>query len=373
WGVGNFPKLLNEKFLIDEIKASAAVGATHYQIDDGWQAGGGLREISLNNRHVTPEFWKVSEKRLPEGFKNIDNEARKAGVELALWFAPSFNQEYRDWKEAADILTHFHRKHNIRMFKIDAVKIRTKTAEDNLRGMCEHLRDISKGEITFNFDTTNGQRPGYLMFLEYGNIFLENRYVHGAGIGYHPEDTLNNLWSLSRYLRTQTLQIEIPSHDDVNKEFYKSKDRLSPDLYPADYWAAIALFANPLLWLAPSKVSDALVCNYRKIIDLHLEHREAIFKGEISPVGLEPNGSEITGFISHNYTGASGYLLLFREIRATESAELSINRLKGMRFKTIHATCDCSISSDDKSHLIVRMMEPTSFALFQYESSETTV
>jgi len=93
------------------------------------------------------------------------------------------------------------------------------------------------------------------MFLEYGNIFLENRYVYGSGIGYHPEDTLNNLWTLSQYVRTQTLQIEIPAHEAVNNDFYIDRNQIQPDLYSAEYWAAIALFANPLLWFAPSVIS----------------------------------------------------------------------------------------------------------------------
>lgn len=368
WGIGGFPKLVNEQFLMDEIAASADIGATHYQIDDGWQTGRNLFEMIQNNRYITPEFWTVSAPHLPHGFKPLNNVAKKNGIELALWFAPSCNNEYRDWQIQADILFGFYRKYAIRMFKIDAVKIRTKLAEDNLEKLVKNLRQRSAGEIIFNFDTTNGQRPGYFMFLEYGNIFLENRYVYGVGLGYHPEATLNNLWTLSRYTRTQTLQIEIPSHEDVNHEFYAQSNRIQPDLYSAEYWAAIALFANPLLWLAPSVISKELTAVYRKMINLHLQYRDRIFAGEIFPIGQEPNGAAITGLVSHNENDNSGFVLLFREYSAPAKGELSIPQFTGKkyRFATIYESAKTVIADSGAGKLKISLGAPGSFCLLEY-------
>ncbi|MCF6176537.1 MAG: alpha-galactosidase [Victivallaceae bacterium] len=369
WGIGGFPELVNEQFILEEIKTSAAIGATHYQVDDGWQTGRALQEIVLNNRCVTPEFWTVSKPHLPHGFKNIHDASLKHGIELALWVAPSCNQEYRDWESMADILFGFYQQYGIRMFKIDAVMIRTKLAEENLEHLVKTLRERSAGKIIFNFDTTNGQRPGYFMFLEYGNIFLENRYVYGAGIGYHPEDTLNNLWTLSKYTRTQTLQIEIPAHEDVNHTFYSARSRMQPDLYSAEYWAAIALFANPLLWLAPSAISEQLIETYRKMMDLHLKYRERIFAGDIFPVGQEPNGSAITGFISHNDTEDSGMLLLFRELNGQKSIHCDIPQLgnRKYRFEKIYDSDVTTIKQGEGSRFHLRMERLGSFCLFEYK------
>ena len=369
WGVGGFPKLVNEQFLVDEIAATATIGATHYQVDDGWQAGRALQELSLNNRCITPEFWTISNPHLPHGFKNIHDAAKKHGIELALWFAPSYNNEYRDWESLADILYGFYQKYEIRMFKIDAVITRTKLAEDNLEKMVKTLRKRSDGDIIFNFDTTNGQRPGYFMFLEYGNIFLENRYVYGAGMGYHPEDTLNNLWTLSQYMRTQTLQIEIPSHEDVNHDFYITQQRSQPDQYSAEYWAAIALFANPLLWLAPSMISEQLIDTYRKMMELHLKYRQQIFAGEISPIGQEPNGSAITGFISHNETEDFGMIILFRECNGSKSIHCNIKQLaaRKYRFETIYESAATTITQGKADRFHIRMESLGSFCLIKYK------
>lgn len=370
WGVGCFPSLVSEKFLIDEVNASGALGATHYQVDDGWQKGRALGELTNNNRHMTRDFWIFSREHLPNGFDHIATAAKDAGVELALWMAPSCNCEYRDWREFADIVYDYHSRYNIRMFKIDAVLTRSKEAEDNLEKMLRHLRERSKGEIFFNLDTTNGQRPGYFLFLEYGNIFLENRYVcHSWGVGYHPETTLRSLWRLTKYIRSQTLQIEIPDFKAVKREFYAEKKRLQPDSYPADYWAAIPLFANPLLWLAPSRLDPEVAGIYGKIIKLHLEYRAKIFTGEIYSIGHEPDGASICGFQSHDAASDSGFLVFYRENSATPEAQIqSAVPLSGnLILKHIAGSTISSVVKTSGNELAVTMDKICSFTFYSYE------
>lgn len=370
WGVGCFPKLVNERFLLDEIAAAAKLGATHYQIDDGWQQGRALRELTTNNRRLDDRFWRVDPQALPGGFDAIYRQATASGIELALWFAPSYNCEYRDWRRSAALLLDFHRKYGIRLFKLDAIKLRGKLAEANLLRLAERLRAQTDGAIGFNFDTTNGQRPGYFMALEYGTIFLENRYVcHEWGVGYHPEGTLANLWDLAPYVRTQTLQIEIPDHGAVNHAYYARTQRVAPDRYPPEYWAAIALVANPLLWLAPSRLSPRVRAAYRRILALHRKQRAGLFAGQVEPIGTRPDGHGITGFISHHEASGSGYLLLFRERAARRRrAVLELPALRGAgpkRLRLLHASAPGEARLDD-SRLTVRLDAPASFGLWRY-------
>ncbi len=329
WGCGCFPKLVNEQFLLDEIAAAPEVGATHYQVDDAWQTGGALSEITRKNRKITPDFWTISEERLQGSFDSIIDAAKKSGVEPALWMAPSTNCEYRDWREFAAVVLELHRKYGFNMFKIDAMRIRSYEAETNLRQMLQYIRKESNGEVYFNLDTTNGQRPGYFSFLEYGNIFLENRYVcHQWGLGYHPEKTLRSLWRLSRFMRPQLLQIEIPSPEDINPEFYQDKPWADLKGYPVEYWAAVAFFANPLLWFAPSRMSAPMRERIKAIMNLHCEYRKRIFSGEIFAVGEEPDGQAIAGLHSHNFADNTGMLILYREFGNTEGkAVIKLNYL----------------------------------------------
>lgn len=349
---------------MNELKAAGEIHATHYQIDDGWQKGRALQELSLNNRHIQREFWDISEEQLPNGLDNLVNFARKNNVETALWVAPSYNCEYRDWQDFSEILFDFYKKYNIKMFKIDAVKIRTKEAEDNLEMIFKTLRERSNGEIFFNHDTTNGQRPGYFMFLEYGNIFLENRYLHRkAKLPYHPESTLKNLWNLAKYVRPQVLQIEVPNPHIIDYSAYEENQLFAPDVYPPEYWFAIAMFANPLMWLAPSQLPENIKKTFRELIDLHLKFRQQIFEGEVYPIGNEPDGKSITGFISINADGTKGFILLFRELEAAESAKFDIPFINGeISFEKI-AGQDGHINYSESGGAEVKIEKPASFIL----------
>ena len=327
WGCGRFPELLNRDFLTAEIRAAAQLGATCYQIDDGWQSGRSLGELSCKNRHITPDFWTISTSLLDGSFRSVVEEADAAGIKLGLWLAPSCNCEYRDWRDTAEMVWKMYCDYGFHWFKIDAVKIRSYEAENNLRRLFDELWRKSDGAIRFNLDTTNGQRPGYFHFLEFGNIFLENRYVcYDWAPSYSPEKTLQSLWRLSRYLRIQSLQIEVPSPEDVNAALLSVHP--DPRVYPVEYWAAIALFANPLLWLAPSRVSPAMRERIRGMMALHRQYRERIFAGETFPVGEEPSGRAMTGFHNHNFRDGSGLILIFREqLSTSESLVFSVDFL----------------------------------------------
>ena len=330
WGCGYFRDYICEHFLIDEMKASGEIGADYYQIDDEWQTGKSLANLQIYNCRVREDFWTISQEQLNGSFNNIINAANDAGIKPALWIAPSMNCEYEDWKTQAEQILNFHKEYGFTNFKIDGVLIRSKKAEDNLRALLDHVVEKSNGNVYFNLDTTNGQRPGCFLFLEYGNIFLENRYVHAIRskpVNYHPEHTLRNLWRLSKYMCAEDLQIEVASPGSIGDDVYSPEER--PDVYSLEYWAAIALFANPLIWTAPSKISEEEKQIFRKMNDLHRKYRDQLADCEIIPVGKEPDGSAVTGFFAKNRKQGKSFLLLFREQNSTdEKSTIALPRMK---------------------------------------------
>ena len=342
WGCGRFRALVSEDFLKAEMKAAGELCATHYQIDDGWQSGRTLQELEVNNRCADAGFWSINRELLPNGFEPVLECAREAGVKAELWVAPSANRHYRDWRQFADMLYDFHLSYGFENFKIDFVKVRSKEAQDNLENMLRTLRERSEGRIYFNLDTTNGQRPGYFMFLEYGNIFLENRYVcHNWGLGYHPDDTLRNLWNLSAYMRPQSLQIEFTDPGIINREFYERRGGTRPDVYDCSYWAAVAMFANPLVWLAPSLLTEEIRDIYRKMIKLHLKYRHEIFSGEIFPIGDEPSGRSISGLQSHREEDGGGMFIFYCEHQAPLEGSIKAMFLEpGLDYELTELTID---------------------------------
>lgn len=375
WGGGNFPRKVSEKFLKKEITAAGKIGAEAYQIDDGWQNGGLLSDITVHNKKTDISFWDISKKLLKGSFRSICSAAEKAKVRIALWSAPSCNFGYSDWKIFADRMLTFYKTYGITLFKFDGIRIRTKTAEDNLEKLAEYMVRASGGKIRINWDTTNGQRPGYFLFSEYGNIFLENRYVHANwGVGYHPETVLKNFWRLSRYVRAQKIQIEICDPGIINPAFYKKKKMSSRDVYPAEYWAAIALFANPLGWFNPSELSPKTGVNYREFFELHKSIRSELFSGIIYPVGTEPDGGAICGFQSHNSSSRSGFLILFREIKAPNKAKIALRCLDDADYRFISMLHNKdAISVKAGADFPAVFDKPASFLLYRYKKVITSV
>ena len=138
---------------------------------------------------------------------------------------------------------------------------------------------------------------------------------------------------------------------DINPEFYAQKPWCPPQTYPQDYWAAIAMFANPLLWFAPSTVKPEDRAGIRAVMEIHKTHRDAIFAGEIHPVGQEPDGKAFTGLLSHNAETGKAYLILYREAGAeAEKAELLLPQTRASQWKRIAGSAkgtfrDCKRSS----------------------------
>lgn len=322
WGCGNFQERLNPEFMRDEIRAAAECGGETYQVDDGWEMGRSLGEIvNRNVNRSIKEFWAINPEKVgAEGFEGLCKTAKDAGINLALWVAPNASVMYRDHDEFSKMLLDFHSKYGFSCFKVDAAMLMSYETRKNFETLLRHTRQASDMEIYFNLDVTANMRCGYFMFMEYGLLFLENRYANLPwGLGYHPERTLRNFWHLSKYVRAQHLQIEVLPHDIIKASAYEQRKEQDPRIYPQEYWAAIALFANPLYWFAPSTVSPENRRHLKKMADLYIKYRPLIFGGEIYPIGDEPNGKALTGFVSRNDDGTPRIAIVLRESACEQS------------------------------------------------------
>ena len=342
WGCGCFPSLVNEDFLKAEIAAAGSLGADTYQIDDGYQHGG-LADMAVHNRKLDRAYWTTRDDLLPEGFKPLIDMAEKSNIKLSLWFAPSVNQEYRDWQTSSDILLDHWKNSGFESFKLDGVIFNTYTAEENFGKLLKNLYERSNGAITVNLDVTNGTRGGLWKFAEYGLIFLENRYCCHRWVThpYHPCNTLDNVWNLARYCRIQNLQIEVPDPDNLNAERYAGHEFGLPTEYDFNYWAMIPMFASPLLWLTPSRLAPERAAVLAKIMEVQKKYRQFWRDALITTVGNRPDGKSITGLYAD-----SGYLLVFREKDAPESATLQLPEFANA--EVLHATAPVELSSTGK-------------------------
>lgn len=378
WGGGGnyLYRHFSDSFLIREIKAASLLHATHYQIDDGWQAGGTLADITraglVAGRNYRRNYWKINPVKFPNGFTRVVKAAGNAGIDIGLWFCPNANQNYINWKDEADWLVAFHRRYGIDFFKIDGVWHRTRQAELNLDRLLRRVFEKTGGKVYFNFDVTEGIRLGFMHAPEFGPLFPANRYPQSPRLPgkYYPSNTLRNFWRMAQYIPAHLIQVEIPNILFNPAEFgqrktsgYKNTDLHHPLKYGPAYCAAIALFGSPLLWFQPSRTNPALIRAYGKIMKIFHGCREQIVAGNVYPIGREPDGRSITGFAS--VREKSGYAVIFRETGPSARARLQVPGAQTAALNMLASSAPAKAVLKN-GIMEVRLPKRRSFALFRW-------
>lgn len=332
WGDRSQDSKVNEAFCLAEIKRAAALGITHFQIDDGWQSGKSpnskLAKGSFKNIWDNPDYWEPDSVKYPRGLKPVVDYGRGLGVEVCLWFNPSVQDDFADWEKDASTLVKLYRSAGVRTFKIDGLQIPTKKAETNLRRFFDRVLAETGNDVVFNLDVTAGRRGGYHMFQEYGNIFLENRYTDWGN--YYPWQTLRNLWMLSRYVPAERLQVEF-----LNKWRNADKygdDPFAPARYDFETLFAITMAGEPLAWMEATGLPDKALALSGAVMT-YRAHMHDFHSGIILPVGNEPDGAAWTGFES--LSSGRGYLLFFREASLDAEAVIPVDLPDGASFEKI--------------------------------------
>lgn len=365
WGDRGQDTRVNEAFCLKELELAAKLGVTHFQIDDGWQAGRSANSAyggSFKNIWDNPDYWTPDPDRFPNGLAPIVKRGKELGIEVCLWFNPSIQHDYADWQKDADALIALYEKYGIRTFKIDGTFFDNKLAESRLRSLYNRVMEATGWKAVLNLDATAGRRGGYFFFNEYGNIFLENRYTDWGN--YYPYWSLRNLWMLSRYVAPQSLQIEF-LNKWRNKEKYAG-DKFAPSTYSFDYLFAITMAAQPLAWFEASNLPDeafptgGVIQKYKTVQhDFHI--------GYVFPVGDEPSGKSWCGFQS--VKDRKGYFLLFRESNEEESFDMDTFFEPGeqVEFTPVLGAGKAfrSIAGKDR-RIRFSLSEPNSYVLYSY-------
>lgn len=368
WGDRGQDTRICESFALNEIGLAGKLGITHFQLDDGWQQGHSSNSArpggSLEQIWEQENYWAIHPEKFPNGFTPLIQRAREFGIQIGLWFNPSKDNSYQNWQKDAAVLIEMYQKYGIRTFKIDGVDIPDKQAEINFRAMLDSVMHATGNNAVFNLDITAGRRFGYHYFYEYGNKFLENRYTDW--INYYPHWTLRNLWTLSRYVPPQNLQIEF-LNKWRNADKYPEDDPLAPHNVPFEYCFAITMMAQPLAWFEAANLPpDAFELG--KTIREYLKHRDKIHAGHIFPIGEEPCGTSWTGFQSI-VDATHGYFLVFREFNERSSAALVVWNLAGKQIECkqlIGGGKDFRTQVTGENKASFHLDQKFSFALYEY-------
>lgn len=366
WGDRSQDSQISERFCLEELDYAAKLGISHFQIDDGWQTGRSPNSAqsggSFKNIWSTDSYWKVDSDKFPNGLTPIIEKGKELDIEICLWFNPSIENDFENWKDDAQAMIDLYNEYNIRIFKIDGLDIPTKKAEINLRKLFDTVLEKSNNNIVFNLDATAMRRAGYHMFNEYGNIFLENRYTDWGN--YYPYMTLRNLWLLSKYAPSEKLQVEF-----LNKwrNADKYDDMFAPANYSFEYLFAITMVGQPLAWLE-GKNLPAEAFELKKVVEKYKNIQEDLHSGIILPIGDEPSGKSWTGFQSLHED--RGYLLVFRENNPNQSEYIRTWFEKGAKIHCIPVSGsgeEMNIVVGDNGVIDIIIPQINDYALYKYE------
>ncbi len=379
WGDGNADGRIGEAFLMKELRAAQEMGITCFQIDDGWETGRTANSVEAAANGYTwmsgyykadSRFWTPDAKRLPNGLQPITEYAAAHGMRIGLWFSPDAEEDYRHWEWDADTLIGLYRTAGVTAFKMDGVNFGSKRGEENFGRLMRKVIKESGGKVIFNLDTTAGTRNGYFGRVQYGNLFLENRFTNPFGIwpNYWPHHTLRNLWLLSRYIPTERFQIEF-LNVDRNGEYYD--DPLAPANWGQEAAFAVSMFASPLAWMEMSALAPSSREKLSEVIGRYRPLQAEILSGQILPIGNEPDGFSWTGLQSVLPDG-EGYLLLFREYALRDSCALRL--WGGLSGKTLllepvlGSCCMKETKADADGCVSFRLENTLQYALYRYKT-----
>lgn len=379
WGDMSSDGKIGEAFLLDELKRAKEIGINLYQIDDGWENGVTCNSVNARKEDSgavweqsyyksNPGFWTINDTRLPNGLEPIVEYAGKNGIRLGLWFSPDSENEFENWERDAELLLSLHQKYGISAFKMDGIKLENKAGEENLAKLMRRVITESKGKVFFNMDTTAGTRGGYFGRVQYGSLFVENRFTgpFGKWPNYYPHCTLRNLWMLSRYYPSNRLQMEFLNVKH-NTEFY-GEDVLAPAVCGLEYSFAVTMFANPLAWMELTGLDEDSVEVLKGLIPPYLKIQGDILSGHVLPIGEEPDGTRWTGFQSVKGEG-TGYLLIIKERNKKDSHAFTLWKERGKALKLENLLgygTQKSVEVDKDGRAVFALAGQFKYALYRY-------
>lgn len=304
-------KAAREENVLVEIASQADLGIDVQQVDDGWQG----------NKY---DNWRTVAERYPDGWTNVRMAAREKGITMGLWAAGQ--------RIPLEDLKHNFDQGDFRYYKLDFVNLRNYQQIEEFFDKIRAFVLYTDHKVRINYDVTeNPPRVGYFFAREYGNIYLENRKpVRPPHVVYQPCLVLRDAWQVAKYLNLNKFQVTVQNIDRV--------DRQASDAYLHNhpYCVAITLMGSPIFFQETHYYTDEARDQIRPLLALYKKHREEMYRNYVFPFGEKPDNGSWVGFQNYNPEDQSGYLTVFRELNAPESAKaLALRFIAGEKIRLI--------------------------------------
>jgi hypothetical protein len=343
--------LAAEENVLREIESQADLGLDVQQIDDGWQ-------VAPDAEHTWQcERWAPHPARYPEGWDRVRARADELGVTLGLW-APAEVISLEELKVAYDA-------GDFRYYKLDFANLTTRDALDDLMAKVRAFIKYTDHRVRVNWDVTeNPPRVGYFFAREYGSLYLENRKPstppHAV---YRPHTVLGDAWLVSKYLNLTKVQVSVQNPDRVDPQ------RSDARFHPHPYTVAITLMASPIFFQLTQLYDDHARDAIRALLAVYKEHRAAMARGYVFPIGQKPDNGSWTGFQCHDFASGTGYLTIFRERNQPEpERELALRFAAGRRLEIMDLMRGASRTVDvgEDGKVWFRIEHPADFRFLRY-------
>ncbi len=332
-----------EENVLKEITSQAGLGIDVQQIDDGWQG----RDYKQ---------WKPAAAVYPEGWNRVKEYAARENVKLGLWAA---------WTIPEDDLKWNYDHGGFKYIKLDFSSLNTKKTLDNFMAKVRSFVLYTHNSVRVNWDVTeNAPRVGYFYAREYGNVWLENRKpVVPANVIYKPYLVLRDAWQVAKYINLNQFQLAIQNVDRV--------DRQASDayLYKNPYSVAIALMGSPMFFCLTQYYPEEDRTKIKHILTAYKRVRDELFKGYVFPIGDKPDNRSWTGFQDVLPGTATGYLLLFRELRNDKDTQaVRLNFIRGRRLELTNLLTGKkeTVLVDKSGYAKFTMANPADFRFYRY-------
>ncbi|MBR2353083.1 MAG: alpha-galactosidase [Clostridia bacterium] len=361
WGDRNGRERICEEFIRGEIQAASEIGVDVMQIDDGWQAGNTIyprQRDERGNQIFYDNYWDMNTDRFPNGIKPLTELAASKGIRLGLWFAPSSHDCFAKLERDKEVLRNAYEKEGARFFKLDMYQAASREATDKMLSLLDSIYSLGD-DVSVQMDVTRYERLNYLCGREYGTIFVENRFTRGI-YAYYPHRVLRNLWNISRYIPSNRFQFEMVN-PDLFRTAYGERDPFAPDLYDMDYLFAAVMLSNPLFWMELQFLGEKRRRELAPLLSVWKEHREALAKADIMPIGERPSGRSFTGF--YVSSGEDRYLLLFREVTDENCGSFKLP-IRAGKAETLASNADVTVTVKD-GFAVATFSKPRSYAFIK--------
>ncbi|QGY43670.1 hypothetical protein GM418_08370 [Maribellus comscasis] len=320
-----------EENILKELKVSNELGLDILQIDDGWQG------IQYNKwEPVKTAIYKISDSDAvlpenteyevyPEGWENVREAAKDAGIKLGLWAA---------WTIPYEDLVQNYEMGNFKSFKLDFAKLNDYKTLSDFESRVRNFVLATDHKVRVNWDVTeNAPRIGYYFGREYGNIYLENRKpVFPPNVVYQPWLVLRDAWHVAKYTNLNKFQVTYQNIDMIPHELSDAYK------YTHDYTLAITLMGSPIFFQEIHLLTDEAKSALKPLLETYKNVRDEMYQGYVFAIGDEPSNASWTGFQNYQPETQTGYLTLFREINCPNSSynfHLNFMEGKNVQFKDL--------------------------------------